>query len=420
MLMPLRRTPLSQPDPPRKIFGVSRNVFFLGLTSFFQDISGEMIFTILPLFLANVLGVKTGVIGLISGISESTASLTNLVGGRLSDRLGKHKALTAIGYTFSTVVKPFLYFATSWSAVLGIRFGDRVAKGLRTSPRDALLADSTEKKEMGRSFGFHRALDTAGAVLGLAGAALIIFLMQRGSIDLSRPTFQMLVLVGTIPGAIGVAIVLLFVKDVRKIQRAEAAVTSTVKGQKVRLPREFTVFLFIVLLFTLGNSSDAFLILRAQTLGVSVFKILILLVMFNIVYAALSTPAGILSDRIGRRRVIVIGWSFYAVLYLGFGLVTSSWQLVPLFALYGVYHAATAGIIGAFVADVAPEGKRGTPYGLYYGLVGVTLLPASLIAGFLWQGVSPAAPFYFGAAMAGLAVIGLLVFMPREAKAVTA
>lgn len=410
---------MSAPAKPRRIMGVSRNVFFLGLTAMFQDISGEMIFTILPLFLANVLGVKTGVIGLISGISESTASLVNLAGGRLSDRLGKHKALTAIGYTVSTVVKPFLYFATSWTAVLGIRFGDRVAKGIRTSPRDALLADSTEQKEMGRSFGFHRALDTAGAVFGLAGAALIIFLMQRGSIDLSRPTFQMLVLVGMIPGAIGVAIVLLFVKDVRKTQKSAAA-TSTAKAPKAKLPREFTVFLFMVLLFTLGNSSDAFLILRAQNLGVSVFKILILLVMFNIVYAALSTPAGILSDRIGRRRVIVIGWSFYAVLYLCFGLVTSSWQLVPLFALYGVYHAATAGVIGAFVADVAPEGKRGTPYGLYYGLVGVALLPASLIAGFLWQGVSPAAPFYFGAAMAGLAVIGLLVFMPRQAKTVAA
>lgn len=411
---------MSQAASPRKIFGVSRNVFFLGLTAFFQDISGEMIFTLLPLFLANVLGARTGVIGLISGISESTASLTNLVGGRLADRLGRHKALTTIGYTFSTIVKPFLYFATSWSAVLGIRFGDRVAKGIRTSPRDALLADSTEKKDLGRSFGFHRALDTAGAVLGLAGAALIIFLMQRGSIDLSRPTFQMLVLVGLIPGVIGVAIVLFFVKDVRKTQRAEAAVASPVGRPKGKLPREFTVFLIIVLVFTLGNSSDAFLILRAQNLGVSVFKILILLVMFNIVYAALSTPAGILSDRIGRRRVIVIGWSFYAVLYLCFGLVTSSWQLVPLFVLYGVYHAATQGVIRAFVADVAPEGKRGTPYGLYYGLVGVTLLPASLIAGFLWQGVSPAAPFYFGAAMAGLAVIGLLVFMPGQAKAVAA
>ena len=403
---------MKQTVKPRRILGVSRNVFFLGLTSFFQDISGEMIFTIMPLFLANVLGVKTSIIGLIEGISESTSSLLKFAGGWLSDRIGRHKALTAFGYALSTVAKPFLYFAASWGAVLAVRFTDRVGKGIRTSPRDALLADSTQDGGMGRSFGFHRALDTLGAVLGLAGAALIIFLLQRGNLDLTRPTYQALILVGVIPGVIGVLIVLLFVKEARNARKSQAQSGEAPVRRRV-LTRNFKMFLGVVVLFTLGNSSDAFLVLRAQNLGLSVFKILLLLVLFNIAFSSLSTPAGALSDKIGRRKVIGIGWCLYAALYLGFALATSAWQLVPLFALYGVYHAATEGVLGALVADISPEGKRGTHYGFYNGLVGITLLPASLIAGFLWQSVNPAAPFFFGAATALLAVIGL-VLLPKQ------
>lgn len=408
---------MAETASPRRYFGVSRNVFFLGLTSFFQDISGEMIFTLLPLFLANVVGATTSIIGLVSGISESTPSLLNIAGGWLSDRVGRHKALTAIGYGLSTAVKPLLYFATSWTAVLGIRFGDRLAKGTRTSPRDALIADSTGSKDMGRSFGFHRALDTAGAVVGLAGAALIIFLMERGAIDLTRPTFQMLVLIGLVPGVIGIAIILLFVKEAHAAGKVHAPAPANPTGSQSGLPHRFKLFLAVAVLFTLGNSSDAFLVLRAQNLGLSVFAILILLVLFNLVYAGLSTPAGTLSDRIGRRRLIAIGWLFYGAIYLGFGLIRSTWLLVPLFALYGVYYATTEGVVKAFVADVSPQGKRGMPYGLYNGLVGIMLLPASLIAGFLWQEVSPAAPFYFGAATAALAVILLIAIVPGPARA---
>jgi len=409
---------LTEGTNSRRLFGVNRNVFFLGLTAFFQDISGEMIFTIMPLFLSNVLGVKTSIIGLIEGISQSTASLLNLAGGWISDRTGKYKALTVAGYAISTIVKPFLYFASTWGTVLGIRFGDRVGKGIRTSPRDALLADSAGQKERGRSFGFHRALDTLGAVLGLAGAALIIFLLQRGSIDLTRPTYQMLVLVGVIPGVIGVITVLVFVKEAGRARAVEGGVREgTTPTPRPKLPRHFKIFLVIVILFTLGNSSDAFLILRAQNLGVSVFGILLLLVMFNVVFSVLSTPAGVVSDKIGRRRVIALGWAFYAVLYLCFGLATSAWQLIPLFALYGIYHAATGGVLRAFVADMSPGGKRGLPYGIYHGLVGVTLFPASLIAGILWESVSPSMPFYFGAATAALSFVGLLVLMPKHSPA---
>ncbi|MBI2859853.1 MAG: MFS transporter [Chloroflexi bacterium] len=375
-----------------------------------------MIFTIMPLFLANVLGVKTAIIGLFEGISQSAASLLNLAGGWASDRTGNHKGLTVSGYALSTLVKPFLLIASSWGAVLGIRFGDRVGKGIRTSPRDALLADSVEQKDMGRSFGFHRALDTLGAVLGLSGAALIIFLMQRGDVLLLRPTFQTLVIIGTIPGMMGVLTVLLFVKAERHRRQQKADIDAA--GQpREKLSRHFVVFLAVVFLFTLGNSSDAFLVLRAQDLGVSLFGILLLLVLFNVVFALLSIPAGALSDRIGRRSVIAIGWGFYAVLYLFFGLADASWQLIPLFALYGIYHAATEGVTRAYVADMAPGGKRGLPYGLYHGLVGVTLLPASLIAGYLWQWAGPSTTFYFGAGAAAAGLIGLLLLVPRQARA---
>ncbi len=405
----------TQLEVPRqkRIMGLNRNVFFLGLVSFLNDISSEMIFTLLPLFLANILGVATVVIGLVEGIAESTASLLRILSGWLSDRSGKRKSLAIIGYGLSTVAKPFMYIATAWGVVLGVRFADRFGKGIRTAPRDALVADSVSPGERGRSFGFHRAMDTSGAALGIIAAAAVVFFLQRGTLDLARNTYQWLVLIGIIP-AVFALFIFFFVRETKKELRKQnrsGRADERSEGSKAGFDTRFKIFLGIMFLFTLGNSSDAFLVLRAQNLGHPVFYILLMLVLFNIVYSVVSVPAGVVSDKLGRRRLIVLGWLVYALSYLGFGLVSASWSIWLLFALYGVYYGFTEGVARAFVADLVPVERRGTAYGLFHGIVGIALLPASVIAGWLWQAISPAAPFYFGASLAFLAMIGLLVLV---------
>ena len=393
-----------------RAFGVSRNVFFLGWVSFLTDVSSEMIFNLLPLFLMNVLGVGTAIIGLIEGLGDSAATLLKIASGWLSDRLGRRKGLTILGYVLSTAAKPFLYIANVWGAVLAVRVADRAGKGIRTSPRDALVADSSSPEEMGRSFGFHRALDTFGAVAGIAGAVAIVFLMQKGEWLLSRDTFQMAVIIGIIPAVLSVLLLIFLVHERRAIRPLKEKVSAAPwKG----FDKRFKIFLGIIALFTLGNSATAFIILRAQDLGFSVVHILLMLVLFNLVYASISYPAGILSDKLGRRRLIIAGWSIYALTYLGFALASAAWHVILLFALYGLYFGAAEGATRAFVADMVPEESRGTAYGLYHGAVGLALLPASVIAGVLWQAINPAATFYFGAAMAGTAMVGFLALIRR-------
>lgn len=392
---------------------LSRNVWAVSLTSFFMDISTEMVINILPLFLANVLGVRTSTIGLIEGVAEATASLLKAFSGWLSDRLGERKWLAVGGYTISALAKPIFYFANSWGIVAGARWGDRIGKGIRTAPRDALVADSIDEQKRGLAFGFQRAFDTAGAMVGLLIALLIVWYAQSSTRLLQRSTFQTIVLLSLIPAVL--AVVTLAV-GARNVPRHETLVTS--EGRFQRLGRPFFMFLGIVALFELGNFSDAFLVLRAQERGLSVVNVLGILVIFNAVYAALSTPLGVLSDRIGRRRVIVVGWLLYALIYGGFAVVQSTWQLWPLFMLYGVYYAFTYGTAKALVADLVSADLRGTAYGVYNAVLGIMDLPASLIAGVLWQGVGqwagfgPAAPFFFGAALAGLAVLALIVWQP--------
>ncbi len=404
-----RRSKNSRP----KVLGISRNIFFLGWVSFLTDVSSEMIFTILPLFLMNVLGVGTAIIGLIEGVGESAATLMKIVSGWLSDRLGRRKGLTTLGYTLSTIAKPFLYFAGiwGWGSVMAVKFADRVGKGIRTSPRDALVADSTTPEEMGRGFGFHRAMDTFGAVIGLIGAALIVFFLQKGAVLLSGSTFQWLVIIGVVPAVMAVLVLILFVREVGASRLRREAPTSPAPPTRGRLDSRFMLFLGIIVIFTLGNSTDAFLILRAQNIGFSVVDILMLLILFNFIYAATALPSGMLSDRLGRKVVIVAGWGVYALTYLGFALASAPRHVIVLFALYGLYYGAAEGVTRAFVADIVPEERRGTAYGLYHGAVGLSLLPASVIAGVLWQAVNPAAPFFFGAVMAGAAMLGLAILI---------
>jgi len=391
----------------RKVFGLNPNVFFLGIVSLLTDVSSEMIFTLVPLFLRNVLIAPFTIIGLIGGLSESTDAIFRILSGWLSDRLGKRKPLAVLGYSISTIAKPFMYLASSWGSVLAIRFGDRVGKGIRTSPRDALVADSVSAEERGKGFGLHRAMDTFGAVLGLAIAAIIIYLVQGGELALSRETYQWLVLVGVVPAVLAVLVLLFFVRERRKPSSSDIGSQVGFKGVG-GFDTRFKVFLAIMVVFTLGNSSDFFVILRAQNLGSSVIYVVLMLVVFNIAYAITALPAGMLSDRLGRRRVITLGWFIYALVYLGFAMASEMWQVWLLFACYGVYYGIVEGVARAFVADLVPEERRGTAYGLYHGVVGLTLLPASLIAGWLWQAYTPAAPFFFGAGLAFLAMLGIM------------
>jgi MFS family permease len=407
--------PGETPLADRNIFGLHPNIFFLGVVSSLTDISSEMIFTIISLFLDNVVGATTLVIGLIGGLADSADAILRVFSGWLSDRMGKRKPLALLGYGLSTLAKPFMYFATAWLPVLGIRLTDRLGKGIRTSPRDALIADSTADEKRGRSFGFHRAMDTSGAVIGLALAAVIVYLIQGKALELSRYTYQQLVWVGVIPAVLAVLVLLFFVRERREDSTSseeKKPLLLTFKGFDTR----FKLFLGIVALFTLGNSSDIFLILRAQNIGFSVFHILLTLVLFNVVYAVTALPAGILSDKFGRKALIAIGWSVYAIIYLGFALVSTGWQLWLLFALYGIYHGASDGVARAMVADMVTEERLGTAYGLYHGVVSIALLPASLIAGWLWQAFTPAAPFFFGAALAAAATLALLILIPRAPK----
>ncbi len=404
-------------DDRRRFFGFSRNVFFLGVVSFLTDVSTEMIFTLVPLFLLNVLRVGMPVIGLIEGIAEGTASLLKVLSGWLSDRLGRRKGLAVFGYSVSTLAKPFLYFATIWGVVAAVRFVDRVGKGIRTSPRDALVADSTPPEEMGKSFGLHRGMDTAGAVIGLSVAAMVVYLVQRGGLELTRDAFQTIVLVGIVPAVLAVLVLLFFVRERGKgadsrgvscpANGQPSGAAQTNKGFDFR----FKLFLAVTVVFTLGNSSDAFLILRAHSLDFSVPQILLLFVAFNLVYALVALPAGLVSDRLGRKGVIVVGWSIYALAYLGLAVASEAWHVWLLFALYGLYYGVAEGVSRAFVCDLVPAERRGTAYGLYHTAVGLSLLPASLIAGWLWHLVGPEAPFFFGAAMAGAAMLGFVLLI---------
>jgi MFS family permease len=406
--------PASVEKSRKRILGFDTNVFFMGLTSFFTDISSELIFTLVPLFLSDVLGATSTIVGLVGGLSDSADSIFRIFSGWFSDKIGKRKALATMGYSISTVAKPFMLLANTWGAVIGVRVGDRIGKGVRSSSRDALIADSVDEKERGRSFGLHRAMDTAGAVVGLIIAAIIVYMIPGDKFHMTREAYHWMVVVAIIPAVLAVLVILTLVRERKKV--ASAAQAST--GKPVGLTpfsNQFKLFLVIIGLFTLGNSSDFFLILEAQRVKTPLLQVVLMLVLFNLTYALLSTPMGVLSDKIGRKRVITAGWLIYGLVYIGFALSGIIWQIWALFAVYGVYYAICDGAAKAFVADLVPANRRGTAYGIYNGVVGLVALPASLIAGVLWGNIAPAAAFYFGAGLALLAMVGLL-FIIKEKK----
>ncbi|MEI7988543.1 MAG: MFS transporter [Chloroflexota bacterium] len=391
------------------------NVWAVSITSFLTDISSEMVINILPLFLSNVLGIKTNVIGIIEGTAEATASLLKLFSGWLSDKLRQRKWLAVLGYGISALSKPFFFFADNWVLVGLVRWSDRVGKGIRTAPRDALVADAIDEHHRGFAFGFHRAADTAGAMIGLIVALVVIWIAQSGNLKLSRPTFQTVVLISLVPAFLAVISLIMIAKDVPVLKQRPMPKFGF-KG----LGKPFIVFLSIVSIFVMGNSSDAFLVLRAQERGLNVIGILGMLITFNLIYTLTSTPLGALSDRIGRRKIIAWGWVFYAIVYLGFGLAQTAWQIWGLYSLYGLYYGLTYGTMNAMIADIVPAELRGTAYGTYNAVIGILTFPASIIAGILWEGVGSwhglgaPAPFIFGGTLAFAAAMAMMIWKPEE------
>jgi MFS family permease len=381
------------PDSP--IPGIKLPVFLLSIVSFFTDVSSEMIYPLVPLFLTSVVGAPVAAVGLIEGVAESTASIGRLASGWLSDRLLIRKPIVVIGYSLSAIAKPLLAVSAVWPAALGARFVDRLGKGVRTAPRDALMADVTPEETRGRSFGFHRAADSVGAVLGPA--------LGLGLFEAFSHHYRLVFLIAFFPALAGVIALSL-------VPEHKPKAPPKGKPRPLRdLGTRFYIFFGISMLFAFGNSSDVFLILRSQNLGLTAAETVSAYVLYNAVQTAGSFPAGIASDRFGRRNIIVPGFAIFALVYLGFATANHGYYVWPLFAVYGLYIAFTDAVGKAFVIDFAPADARGTALGVYTGGVGAMVLVSSVVAGELWDRVDPAAPFLLGAAT-GLAS-AVLVFV---------
>jgi MFS family permease len=410
--------------------GITPNVFALGIVSLLTDISSEMLVYLVPLFLANVLAASPSIIGLIEGVAESVSGVVKLLSGAISDKIGRRRLLVGLGYGSSAAAKVLYLVATSWQIVLLARVGDRLGKGIRTAPRDALIADSTDEPYRGRAFGFHRALDTLGAFLGVLTAFVLVGMASANAQFLDATTFHTIVLIALVPAVLAVVVIFVAVHDVRVTTPAridpgtEIGRSATSLGRRQRitravraLPMPFWIFVTANTLFSLGNSSDAFLALRTQQLGVNVRDLLLMIVAFNAANALVSFPAGALSDRLGRKLPIALAWLIYAASYAGFALAASSFAVAGLWILYGAYYGINEAVGRAFVADVAPAELRATGFGVLNAAVAVAILPASIVAGILWDSFGPSAPFWFGGACALLAVLVLAMVRPMRGHA---
>jgi len=374
-----------------------KNIILLGLVSLFTDISSEMIYPLIPLYLTIVLGASPAALGIIEGISESLASLLKIVSGRISDKFSRRKPLTIVGYGLSAVGKVLFIVASTWVGILWARMSDRFGKGVRTAPRDALIADSSTAGTTGQSFGLHRAMDTAGAVIGIL-SAYWLFTHYVGD-------YILVFWLSLIPAIVG--ILLLFMIDetgTRRVEKVKQLAFSW-SGLDSRL----RYFIIISFLFNLGNSSNQFLLVRAGNYGFTPSQVILLYLLMNITYLLISYPAGKLSDRIGRRALLVMGYSVYGLVYLGFAAASGQMAIIALFGIYGLYIGMTEGIEKAFLADMAPNDQKASIYGLHALAVGISLLPASIIAGFLWDIFGAPAPFWFGGAMGLFAAAALWV-----------
>jgi len=378
-----------------------RNVRVLGFVSLLTDTSSEMIYPLLPIFLTKVLGAGPAFLGLIEGIAEATASILKLASGALTDLLGRRKPLVLLGYSLSTLSRPLMAVAQAPLHVLLIRFSDRIGKGIRGAPRDALIVDVTHPDDRGRAFGYQRAMDHTGAVLGpLIGFAAVTWLF----LDL-RTIFAL----AAIPGVLAVIAIIRGVDERRsKTVAARPGLQLSWSG----IPRRYTYYLAVVGVFALSNSSDAFLLLRATDVGFGTGGVLLLWSLLHVVKAGTSVVGGTLSDRIGRKALIIAGWAVYAGTYACFAVASEPWHVVALFAIYGVYFGCTEGVERALVADLTPSGDlRGRAFGLYHFVIGVAALPSSLIMGLLYGRFGPPVAFGFGAS---LAILSILLLIPMR------
>ncbi len=379
--------------------GINRNILFMGIASFFNDMSSEMILSLLPLFLTNVLGAGEAIVGLIEGVAESSSSMLKLLSGWISDRFGSRKPLVVAGYAISNLTKPLLSLASSWPFVLAIKFVDRIGKGVRTSPRDALIAASSQKAHEGRSFGFHRMMDTSGAVAGVAIAFVLFYFLSM--------SFQLIFLLTAVPGILSVLTILMFVKEKRCHASRRLSVTLSLRG----FSSGFKRFVFVSSLFMLGNFSYAFLLIRAQDMGMTLGLVPLLYLFYNIIYATAAMPAGSLSDMVGKKIVLSSSFITFAIVSLGFGFMNNTSMLWLLFAAYAIFQAIYEVSARALIPDLVDEAHRGTAYGIYHTAVGLAAFPASFIMGSLWQFFSVEAAFSFGAVLSLTAAILLLAWV---------
>ena len=405
--------------PPSRL-SLGRNVIALAAVSFFTDVSSEMIYPLLPVFLTVTLGASASMLGVIEGAAETTASLLKLASGWWSDRAKRRKPLVVFGYGLASLVRPLIAAAQSASQVLAIRLTDRVGKGIRNAPRDALIAESVDPSIRGRAFGFHRAGDNAGGVVG----PLVAFALLQWSGLQMRTVFWL----ALIPGILATITVIAFVSETKPAgaqaspargaaeNATEPRSRGSAENDSGKLPRQFWAYLGVLLVFTLGNSTDAFLLLRANQLGVPLALVPILWATLNLVKTAASTHGGALSDRIGRAPTVIAGWAIYAAVYFGFAFATARWHIWALFAAYGIFFALTEGAERALVADFVSASRRGTAFGWYYLTVGVATLPASVLFGVVWDRLGAHSAFIMGALLAAVAAIGIAV-LPRPPRA---
>ena len=391
-----------------------RNVYAISFVSLLNDASSEIIYPLLPVFLSSTLGASAKVIGLIEGAAESISSLLKLFAGYFSDRLGKRKLLVVSGYGLANFVRPWLAFASSWTEVLVIRLTDRLGKGIRTAPRDAMIADAVDEQQRGIAFGFHRAMDHFGAVIGpLIGYVLVLLLVANRNAP-AKPEFTKIFLVASIPGLAAVLVAMFFMRESRLPTRPAVTQVNATPLTLRGFDRNFKRFLLIVALFTLSNSSDSFLVLRARDVGVSVTGNLLLWAALHVSKVASSLIGGDLSDRLGRRRLIISGWILYAAVYAGFAFVTNEISVWILFVIYGIYFGLAEGAEKALVADLVRPEQRGTAYGLYNLAFGITVLPASLLMGTVWDWRGPTTAFLVSAILGATAALLLLLFVRTQ------
>ena len=383
------------------------NVILLGLVSFFSDISAEMVYPIIPLYLTSTFGATPVLIGLIEGIAESLASLLKVFSGYVTDKWGKKKPIAFVGYATGLVYKIALIFAGSWGGILGARVIDRVGKGIRTAPRDVMVCDSADGNNLGKAFGVHKALDMAGSAVGIF---LSYLLLQNAA---NTAAYKELFSISIIPAILGL-LMFLFIKE----KRTHVAMNKREPfWQNIKkLDGQLKLYLFVALLFTLGNSSNAFLLLRAKSVGFADNQVILLYLVFNVIASILSIPLGRLSDRVGRKKLLVSGYIVFSIVYLGFALASSQVTILLSFILYGFYSAMITGVERAYIAEISPKDLKGTMLGLHSTIVGIALLPASLIAGLLWDGFGASSPFLFGSAMSLIAALILLLFMKNQTR----